>query len=66
MKKSKFIIPAVFILLIFPMAIINLISPDKTFSESENRKLKTSPKFTLQALFDSSYTTEFEEYITDQ
>ena len=37
----------------------------KTVSEEENRKLAAKPKFSLTALFDKSYTSDFDTYYAD-
>ena len=38
---------------------------DKTVSEEENRKLAAKPKFSFTALFDKSYTSDFDTYYAD-
>lgn len=45
---------------------INLLTPNKTFSDSENRKLEQFPKFSLQSLMDKKFTVNYEKYISDQ
>ena len=54
---------SVFISLFF---VLNLIIPDKTFSERENRELTQAPTFSLESLFAKKFTTKFESYTTDQ
>jgi len=56
----------IYVFLIFSLALLGLILPDRTFSENENRYLETLPSFSLKTLFDGSYTADFESYITDQ
>jgi len=56
----------IFVFLIFSLSLLGLILPDRTFSENENRYLEKLPSFSLKALFDGSYTADFESYITDQ
>lgn len=56
----------VFAALIFGFAIVNVIKPDQGFSEGENRFLAQKPSFSLEKLFNGSYTAAVEEYITDQ
>ena len=46
--------------------ILGLISPDREFSESENRKLAQAPAFSLSALADGSYFEDLGSYIADQ
>ena len=56
---------ALFVLPLFVLGVTSLVDQDKTVSEKENRNLKTRPAFTLQALFDGSFTKDFEEYYAD-
>ena len=65
-KKAERIQVLVFLLFIGTFFIINLLKPDKKFSQQENRELQTRPKFSLSALFSGSYTKDFETYVTDQ
>ncbi len=60
------IISILFIVLIFGLAIFNLLEPDQVFSENENRYLAQRPSFSLSALADGSYIEEVGEYMTDQ
>lgn len=52
-----------YILLIF---IVNIISPDKVFSQSENRVLEQCPKFSLENIQEGKFTGNFQKYISDQ
>lgn len=65
-KKAMWAEVLIFLLFIGGFFAANLIVPDRTFSEQENRVLQTLPKFTWQRLFDKEFTTEFESYTTDQ
>lgn len=55
-----------FLLFIFIIPLLNLLSPTKQFSISENRTLQQLPKFSLKHLLDGSFTKDFENYISDQ
>jgi hypothetical protein len=57
---------AVFVSFIGIFSLLNLILPDKAFSERENRVLQPAPKFSLYSLFSGKFTAEFENYTTDQ
>ena len=46
--------------------ILNLFSPQRTFSEAENRVLAQFPEFSWQRFFFDDYTTDLEEWFTDQ
>ena len=52
------------IILIFTVA--DVISGDKTFSETENRILASRPELTVEAIFDGTYMEDYETYVTDQ
>lgn len=56
------------VLLMFTGAvlIINLLTPSKIFSESENRMLQRFPTFSLETLVSGTFTSEFELYLSDQ
>ncbi len=44
----------------------NIITKDKTFSETENRMLAGKPKFTVDKLIEGRFTSKFEDYVVDQ
>lgn len=48
------------------MSVINIIIPDRSFSDMENRRLEPKPKFTINKLFKGNYTSSYEKYISDQ
>lgn len=53
----------VFILL---FDLFGLLSPDRSFSDNENRNLAQTPAFSADALLDGSYFAAWEDYIADQ
>lgn len=56
------------ILVLLGMLLVGLISTfdkDATFSELENRKLKTRPKLTISGLLDGSFVSDYREYFAD-
>lgn len=57
---------AVFLLLIGTMTAASLLKPDRVFSPSENRYLKQKPAFSMETFFNGEYSSDYEEYITDQ
>lgn len=65
-KIIKYMTPCLFLLIIFGFAIINIVTPDKTRSESENINLQQLPKFTVESLFAGSFTADFEKYVQQQ
>ncbi len=46
--------------------LLNVILPDKTFSQQENRQLAQFPAFTWSDLASGQYMQDFEKYTTDQ
>lgn len=62
----KFIQTAVFMLLIFGMAGIQLFSADKEYSAREKRELKQRPKFGVAAFIKNNFKDDYETYLSDQ
>lgn len=48
------------------LCIWSVLSPDKTFSENENRVLVVAPQIKFSSVFDGSFESSFEEYVNDQ
>lgn len=46
--------------------VMNILSNDREFSESENRVLASFPKLTISSLADGSFMKSFETYMADQ
>ncbi|HAZ37420.1 MAG TPA: hypothetical protein DCY71_06170, partial [Clostridiaceae bacterium] len=55
-----------FILYIGIMIALNIITPDRVFSDSENRNLEQRPKFTFDKLIHGKFTKDYEKYVADQ
>lgn len=66
MKKSVWIQIAAFVLFITAFFAVNLALPDREFSEQENRSLQQFPAFSLSDLASGKFTSDFEDYTTDQ
>jgi hypothetical protein len=67
MKKiSDWLQIIIFVSFIGLFFLLNLILPDRSFSERENRVLQAAPKFTFGSRFSGKFTAEFESYTTDQ
>ncbi|WP_306008659.1 DHHW family protein [Bacillus sp. MMSF_3353] len=45
---------------------LNVLTPNKTFSDEENRKLEQFPAFSFQDLIEKKFTSNYEKYISDQ
>ncbi len=54
------------LVIIYGFAAAHFITPDKTFSEDENRSLKAFPEFSVDSLVDGSFTSDIAAYCTDQ
>lgn len=65
-KKASYITISVFLAFIGLFFALNLILPDREFSEQENRFLTKRPEFSLSALTSGKFTADFEKYTTDQ
>lgn len=63
--KNK-IICAVFLLLVFGFTVIDLFTPDRDFSEWENKNLAQMPKLTGSTLLSGEFGKNYEDYMTDQ
>ena len=60
------LLTGLFILALLLTAVVNLISDDVGFSESENRMLAQWPEFSWDALLDGSWGGEVEDCLSDQ
>ena len=65
-KRACWATTLVFLLFIALFFSLNLILPDKSFSEQENRRLQTLPEFSFRELFSGDFTADFEKYCCDQ
>ena len=65
-KRSHIVIILLFTLYIGGFFVANLILPDKDFSPKENRYLQTRPEFSLEKLFNGSFTSDYESFCSDQ
>lgn len=52
--------------LLFGLSVADICTPDRVFSEYENRVLAARPAFRMEDLFAGSYTKNYETYVTDQ
>jgi hypothetical protein len=55
-----------FIIFLFGINILNIMTPDKEFSEFENRMLSKMPKVNFKNILSGRFTDKFEKYVTDQ
>ncbi len=65
-KRTRFAVTALFLLFLSLFLLLHILSPDREFSERENRYLESLPRFSFSALFSGSYTKTMETYAADQ
>ena len=65
-KKAHWLQIILFLVFIGGFFLLNLILPDRSFSERENRYLQLAPRFSFSELFKGKFTSKFEKYTTDQ
>lgn len=63
--NSKKIIAIIFSVVILALPIATAFAPKSDFSEAENRKLSTLPKFSIASIFDKSFMNGIDSYISD-
>ena len=69
MKKERYSDRGMTFLFLGFLGIVSLagmITPQKAFSDSENRYLQKKPEFTVKSLLDGSYGEKYEQYLSDQ
>lgn len=65
-KQNSLFVAALFCLFLGGMTLLSLFLPDRSFSEMENRNLRTVPELTGDRLTTGRFMLEAEEYISDQ
>lgn len=63
MKK---IFISIFAILFLGIFIINLITPDKLLSETENKKLQQMPEVSVENIMNGKFEDQYETYVSDQ
>lgn len=64
--RKNWILPAAMAVCMAGIIAADFMSPDRSFSSQENRKLAQKPEFSLESLADGSFMKRYEEYVTDQ
>lgn len=64
-KSGAFFIILAFVGVVITLFLVSAFDTDPTVSQRENRTLKQKPKFTISAVLDGKYFSEFEEYYQD-
>lgn len=65
-KAMSSILGLCFIVLLAVTFIVNIFTPDKGFSEEENRVLQEKPDFSLSNYMEGRYESKLETYVNDQ
>ncbi len=65
-RLYKTVIIILFITFSGALIFLSFLKPSKAFSESENRMLQQLPKFTFDRFLNGRFTSEWEQYVTDQ
>jgi hypothetical protein len=65
-KNQPKVMMTMFVFFIAILTILNLFTPDRAYSQRENRRLTQLPTFSKDELFSGRFTRKFEDYITDQ
>lgn len=70
MNKNKQVMSSIlgicFIVLLGIVFVVNIFTPDKGFSEEENRVLQEKPDFSLSNYIEGRYESKLETYVNDQ
>lgn len=63
---SSIIVSVFFIAAVISVTVLSFIIKDSDFSENENRNLNLMPELNGSAVFNGSFTKDFEKYVQDQ
>lgn len=66
MRKSDLVTVILFCGTISAVFLMNIITPDRDFSDTENRALQMFPELSIERLLSGKLATEIEDYVTDQ
>ena len=65
-KRYALFLTLLFALFLGSLSVASALTPDKTFSELENRSLAQRPALTLKSLRSGEFMSDYESYVTDQ
>ena len=63
---NKKVLSIGFVVLLFSLSIINLLKPQRDFSENENRFLQKFPSARADTIFSGKFSSDFADYSSDQ
>lgn len=64
--KGSLITAAAFLIVVFGFGAAGVLSPDRSFSDMENRTLAQKPEFSFERLKNGEFTADIEKYMSDQ
>ncbi len=65
-KICDIVITVLFCLFIGGFILLHIITPDREFSDRENKMLEQFPKFSSETLFSGEFTADMTNYLSDQ
>ena len=65
-NKQKYIVIVLFLLIVFTVPVMLIVSPTKTFSNQENRFLAQFPEFSWGEIKSGDFMSGIEDFINDQ
>ena len=65
-SKRRSLTGLLLLLFVGAMAAANFLTPDRSFSDSENRVLEQQPRFSRHSLLSGTFTSDYEAYTSDQ
>lgn len=65
-KATNSILGICFVVILAAVFILNIVLPDKSFSEEENRVLQENPPFSFSSYMEGRYEKKLESYVDDQ
>lgn len=65
-RKLQIVTVVLFVTVLFAFSIGFILTPDQSFSEEENRSLRSFPKFTWKKLASGAFGDEINDYFADQ
>lgn len=65
-KKNAFLTVGIISAIILIFTVADILSSDRVFSDTENRILAAKPRFSWEELWKGDYTSDYEDYVTDQ
>lgn len=65
-RRTERLTGGVFVICIGILVLVNLLVPDRTLSENENRALSDRPKLNWNSLVSGDFMVKYEDYLSDQ